>query len=59
MQGPQEAKTEQRTSNELIRLIRKLRWAAMEQEAEALAEELTRRRATGAMSVVVPPRETD
>ena len=47
---------EQRTSNELIRLIRKLRWIGMEKEAEALLEELARRRATDAVSVIVPAK---
>jgi hypothetical protein len=60
MQGRQERQNpEQRTSNELVKLIRKLRWAGMEREAEALAEELARRRGTDAMSVVAQPCETD
>lgn len=49
----------QRTSNELVRLIRKLRWARMEKEAQVLAEELKRRCATDTISVISQPRETD
>jgi hypothetical protein len=61
MQRPQEQQkpSEQRTSNELVRLIRKLRWAGMEQEAEVLAEELARRHPTDAVSVIAQSRETD
>lgn len=51
--------TEQRTSNELVRLVRKLRWIGMEEEARELAGELVRRRATDAISVITPSRETD
>jgi hypothetical protein len=49
----------QRTSNELVRLILKLRWAGMEKEAETVAEELAGRRAGDVASVVAEPRETD
>jgi hypothetical protein len=61
MHGPSEQQTpsEQRTSNELVRLICKLRWIGMDDEAEALAEELARRRATDTQSVVSHSRETD
>lgn len=45
-------------SNELVKLIRKLRWIGMEKEAEPLEAELTRRRAA-ADSVLAMPRETD
>ena len=50
---------EKRPSNELAGLIRKLRWAAMEEEAKELQQELARRRAAGAVSVIGPARETD
>jgi hypothetical protein len=50
---------EQRTSNELVKLIRKLRWIGMEEEADTLAEELALRRATDSISVVAQPRDTD
>lgn len=55
----QERIPEQRTSNELVRLIRKLRWAGMDQEAEALAEELIRRRSSDMAAVIAQSRETD
>ncbi len=45
--------------NELIKLIRKLRWMGMEEEAEGLQQELTRRHATTADSVLATPAETD
>jgi hypothetical protein len=50
---------EQRTSNELVKLIRKLRWIGMEEEADTLAEELALRCATDSISVVAQPRDTD
>ena len=48
-----------RASNELIRLIRKLRWLGMEEEARGLQKELERRRATAADSVLATVAETD
>lgn len=45
--------------NELIKLIRKLRWMGMEDEAEGLQQELTRRHATTTDSVLASPAETD
>lgn len=57
-QGQQES-SEQRTSNELVRLICKLRWIGMEEEAETLADELARRHATDTVSVVAQSGETD
>jgi hypothetical protein len=45
-------------SNELVKLIRKLRWIGMDDEAERLQVELTRRHAA-ADSVVAMSRETD
>lgn len=50
---------DQRTSNELVRLIRKLRWMGMEEQAEPLMDELMRRGTTDAVSVITPSRETD
>ena len=46
-------------SDELIRLICKLRWIGMEDEAERLMQELTRRRAAADDSVVANQGETD
>jgi TolA-binding protein len=45
--------------DELIQLIRKLRWMGMEDEAKGLQQELTRRHATTADSVLATPAETD
>jgi hypothetical protein len=45
--------------NEMIRLIRKLRWMGMEEEAKGLQQELTRRHATTADSVLATPAETN
>jgi hypothetical protein len=52
--------TEQRVSNELVKLIHKLRWMGLEEEATRAEDELTARRVTAwADSVVAVPRETD
>jgi hypothetical protein len=48
----------QKASNELVKLIRKLRWLGME-EAQGLQKELGRRRATVADSVLATAAETD
>jgi hypothetical protein len=47
------------TSDELTKLICKLRWIGMEDEAERLMQELTRRRAAADDSVIATPAETD
>ena len=57
-QNTVDAAAAERGSNELVKLIRKLRWIGMEKEAEPLEAELTRRR-TAADSVLAMPRETD
>ena len=54
-----DAAATQRGSNELVKLIRKLRWIGMEDEAERLQTELTERHTSTADSVVATPRETD
>ncbi len=46
-------------SDELIKLIRKLRWIGMDDEAERLQTELTRRHTAIADSVVTMTCETD
>ena len=48
---------DQRASNDMIKLIRKLRWVGMEGEAERLRNALTGM--PRADSVVAEPRETD
>jgi hypothetical protein len=47
------------SSNELIKLICKLRWIGMDDEAQRLSRELTRRNAVADDSVVATPAETD
>jgi hypothetical protein len=51
---------EQRAANELVTLIRKLRWMGLDEEAKRAEDDLTQRRlSAGADSVVAVPRETD
>jgi peptidyl-tRNA hydrolase len=51
---------EQQASNELVKLIRKLRWMGLEDEAAIAAHKLTLRRPTiGSDSVIATPGETD
>ncbi len=61
MQAPlnQQAHPEQQTTDQLVTRIRKLRWLGMDREAETLAEELARRHAGDAETVIVHSRETD
>jgi hypothetical protein len=56
---PQQNPSETRASNEMIKLIRKLRWIGMDEEAQKLQNELTQRDAAPADSVVATPHETD
>ena len=57
-QEPSEVSAEQRTSSELVKRIRKLRWMGMEREAEAWQATLCRReRSTD--SVLAAPPDTD
>ena len=58
-QKPPDTSTVHRTSNELVKLIRKLRWMGMDEEAKKLQNELTRRRATLVDSVLATSGETD
>jgi len=46
-------------SNEMIKLIRKLRWIGMDEEAQKLQTELTQRETAAEDSVVATPSETD
>ncbi|HUC49736.1 MAG TPA: hypothetical protein VMA30_10155 [Xanthobacteraceae bacterium] len=63
--GSQNLQSQQRTpanaaaSNETIKLIRKLRWIGMEEEAQKLERELSEREEIAADSVVATPRDTD
>jgi hypothetical protein len=49
---------EQRASNELVKLIRKLRWMRMEEEAKEVENQLTLSNVSAADSVVARSRET-
>jgi hypothetical protein len=64
MEMPLEQKTPdgsaaESTSSELIKLIHKLRWAGMEEEAEQLLKKLKRGHFAAEESVVAAPNETD
>jgi len=54
-----ERSSEQRASDELVKLIKKLRWAGLESEAKTMQRELTARAVPAADTVVATPRETD
>ncbi len=54
-----ETLAEQRASNELVKLIRKLRWMGMLEEAEKVEKRLIQRTVPAADSVVAVSRETD
>ena len=57
-QEPPEVSAEERTSSELVKRIRKLRWMGMEREAEALQATLCRREQS-TDSVLAAPPDTD
>jgi hypothetical protein len=48
-----------KASNELVKLIRKLRWIGLDEKAQGLESELARRRTTAADSVLATTAETD
>ena len=58
-QGPSEDKAKERASNELVKLIRKLRWMRMEEEAKKAENQLLLCNVQAADSVVARSRETD
>jgi hypothetical protein len=58
-EGTMERLNEQRGSDEMVRLIRKLRWVGLESEAKSMQRELTARAVPAADSVIATPRETD
>jgi hypothetical protein len=58
-QEPPDGLAAQRASNELVRMIRKLRWMGLEEEAERLQNQLTLCNVSAADSVVAASRETD
>jgi hypothetical protein len=58
-QKPPDRPAAENTSRELIRLIHKLRWVGMEEEAERLLKKLKREHSAAADSTLVAPSETD
>jgi hypothetical protein len=54
---PSDVQEEQQTSAEIVRLIRKLRWLGMDEEAKRLQIKLRRERSVG--SVLAAPRDSD
>lgn len=56
---PPDVSVEQRASNELVKLIRKLRWMGMQEEAERVQVQLTQCRVPTADNVVATPCDTD
>ncbi len=49
----------ERTSKELLRLVHKVRWAGMEEEAERLLKKLKHGESSTRESTVATPTETD
>jgi hypothetical protein len=56
---PQQQTPSSAAPNETVKLIRKLRWIGMEEEAQKLERELSEREGTTADCVVATPRDTD
>jgi len=56
---PSDDQAEQRASNELVKLIRKLRWMRLEEEAKKAENQLILCDVPAADSVVARSRETD
>jgi len=56
---PADSSGEQRSSNELVKLIRKLRWVGLEEEAEKVDNQLTLHSGNAADSVIAASHETD
>ena len=59
MEMPPDGLGEQRTSNELVKLIRKLRWMGLDNDAKRLEYQLSLREVSAADIVVAASRETD
>ena len=58
-QNRPDVSAEQRASNELVKLIRKLHWMGMEKEAVGAEMQLALRRVRHANSVLAGPHDTD
>lgn len=50
---------QQRTANDLVKLIRKLRWMGLDREAEMVEDQLVLRKVQATDSVIAASRETD
>jgi hypothetical protein len=59
LSNPPDVSPEQRASNELIQLIRKLRWMGMEDEVKQAQKALTLCPSGPADSGIAGPRDTD
>jgi hypothetical protein len=58
-QKPPDNSAEQQTSNDLVKLIRKLRWMGREDEAKQAQLELARCRSRPVETVIAGPADTD
>ena len=58
-QMPPRVSSEQKRSGELVKLVRKLRWIGMEDEAEKVEKQLLLQQVPAADSVIAASRETD
>ncbi len=58
-QGAPDRPAGENPSNEIIKLVRKLRWVGMEEEAERLLKKLKRGQTTAEDSVLATPGDTD
>jgi hypothetical protein len=58
-QKPSDTSAEQQLSNDLVKLIRKLRWMGMEDEAKHVQVELAQCRSRPAETVIAGPEDTD
>ncbi len=56
---PPDVSAEQRASNDLVKLIRKLRWMHMEEEAERVQSQLTQRAIPPTDNVLATSSDTD
>ena len=58
-QKPPDSLGEQRTSNELVKLIRKLRWMGLDKDAQKVENQLSLRKVPAADTVIAGSHETD
>ena len=58
-QKPHDGLGEQRTSNELVKQIRKLRWMGLDKDAQKVENQLSLRKVPAADTVIAGSDETD